>query len=724
MTTSEYIEKGTEALMGRTKKERVKDGVYGVCSLCLQDTFDLTTECTFDKAHCLSGVCKCFIYCLAGLRGNVTESVIKASKKRGFYGGVVKTEKTCPPWRIPKKARHRIETYAQCIIFPSSLKSQYRCEHFLTKTKNMHIDDVLKLCMVVLPFCVSKCQSLSLPYKLMYYTVCEYITASLATIVDQRVMDELYHQIVEFLSFSSAMLPPSEATFLKHEWCHVPDNMKKMGPFLSNNALALERFMAIFKKWVPRGGRNYNKTMSNAYVRYENFHDEKEIIELEKLRQRKANQQHSSSGEIDLFDDDPFESEPEEPSIGNDPAENSVFYLYPSRLIETKKLKNDPEGVQIKYRRDYFQLVHTVMMYEIDLAQRTGTFDELWATSSLIRLNTLLLMWKAIFQNIDEEDKVRQILHWFSDSDPAYLDQIEVFLSFTHDSTLNVLSWLSDLVVHFKGISHPFIVKLPEMCYKALEEAGLVGMPCIWSGVQYILYVQQKTPNGQYLFKSDISRVYRCFNIGQLRLQLPIHIPSTSVFWKASVFGTEMVARKATTTQSPETLRRYIANHWHERLNINSWCVMNQRWFEEGVDNVSEFQRFGMINYFFEIDTTTISIWDLPPTRPKNYQLVSVFALSSRQSVEFTDLNIIDINDSNIEQQQFCCLTDIDCTRIAMVVSDNTHKPFMLQSDNMNATNRAFVSSQTYNKAQFIEPLLLAPHKLCVRKAFLESGLI
>ena len=171
MTTSEYIEKGKLALQGSTKEERVVNGVYGISSLCLQPNFDLSTHCSFDKAHCLSGVVKCFLYCLAGLRGNVTKSIIVDSLKKGFYGGQILTEKSCPPWRIRKSHRTLIETYAQCIHYPSSLRSKYRCDHFLTKTKNMHIDDVLKFCMVVLPYCLSKYEQMPTAYKIMYYTL-------------------------------------------------------------------------------------------------------------------------------------------------------------------------------------------------------------------------------------------------------------------------------------------------------------------------------------------------------------------------------------------------------------------------------------------------------------------------------------------------------------------------------------------------------------------------
>lgn len=272
MTTDEYIQCGIEA---QTNYKIVR-GVYGVSSICALKTFDLTKHCGFDKAHTCSSICKNFLSCLDGSRGKVSEALIELSQKYGFFMGQLSGPTVVPPWRVAKRNHSVLELYGDCIIYPSSLKSEFRCQSFLSKASNLHMDDVLKLFMVVLPYSLRKLDMAD-AYLAMYYAVCERMIKTLNVIVNTKTTSDLYDDIVELLAFAEGLLPPSEAIFMKHEWIHIPHSLHQMGPYISNNALAIERFQSYLKKWVPRGGRNVGHTISSGYRRFENVHDERFI---------------------------------------------------------------------------------------------------------------------------------------------------------------------------------------------------------------------------------------------------------------------------------------------------------------------------------------------------------------------------------------------------------------------------------------------------------------
>ncbi len=684
MTTSEYITNGLKAQNARFKKDKVVDGVYGVCAYCLQPQFDLTTHCSFDKAHCLSGICKSFIYCLAGLRGNVTDTVVKLSVGRGFYGGLITKTKERPPWRVKKSNHAIIELYAQCIIYPSSMRSDYRFDHFMTKPKNLHIDDVLKLCMVALPYCVSKCHEIPIEYKLLYYTLCDYIVQSLVTIVDTTAMDELYQKIVEFLAISQAMLPKSECIFLKHEWCHVPHSLAVMGPYISNNALAQERFLALFKRWVPRGGRNYNLTMSNSLLRFEQSCDEQFILGKDFV-----NNNNGSDG----FD---------------------ILSLYPTHLISSSK----KDGASINLNnQELHDLIQTILIYEIERAQRLTQFQHLCNRSSLVRLYCLYCWWKELLQKVNKET----IISYFERNNAVDV-ALNVFLTITMDCT-NIMTWISLITTGNNALVCTLLAKWTEICITKVKcsQGSWLNFDCF----QYVCRSTVLTEDDHQVVTDYVRR--DLLKAWQFYLNKPC-FRIEHMFSEAIVYGCHMISRKelhSIANKTPQEDLYHVRTEWDEQSNINSWVYVTESVFDPSAKCFATTSRhmFGMLNYFLEIDSTVLSIHDRPDPSEK-YLLASLFVLQSEVSPDCKYLHRIDLSKTSIIRQKFCLIHDIECTRIALSFSDENEKPFLLHSETADSLAVQHLSHENRHHVKYIEPHWLSPHKFCVRKSLKESKLV
>lgn len=686
MSTSDYILYGTQAMNAVLKKNKVVHGVYGICAYVLQPNFDLQTQCSFDKAHALSGICKCYVYCLAGLRGNATESVVKLSTQRGFYGGLITKSRTCPPWRLQKKSHHRIESYARCIVFPSSLRSQFRCDRFLTKTKNLHIDDVLKLCTVVLPYCISKSNDLPTEYKLLYYILCDCIVKSLTAIVDKREMDDLYEEIVEFLAISQAMLPKSECTFLKHEWIHISHNLRAMGPFASNNALVVERFLSLFKKWVSRGGRNYNLTMSNAYVRYEQMHDEEIMIEW--FERNTGTHQHPI-----------------------DKPKSDILSTYPTHCVESSRFKEKRLSLG---NDDYYQLLETALVYEVEVAQKRNSFQALSEESALVRLYCLFCLWKQIMHT----HGCQTILSWF-ENDITSLNLLKKYLSITSKSN-TILTWI--LEINSK-ISISDIPLLPVVSLIVMTSCRLKC--CNWlTQFDCSQYVQQQYKSGTHRMINDMAFVI------QKHCNRKDTFVIEKVFSKAIIYGTEMCSREEFDVFVNRSLQDdllLIKENWNKRLNLNSWAYGSHPAYQPSVHagRLTDISKFGMINYFFEIDCNQLVIRDRAQQNTNKYQMASLFTFEATTSRDCKYLHSINLSQTSLNRQRFYFLSDVECSRVAVAYLDKMGKPYMLQLNDTEVDECIDeVSKKEFKDIQYMEPLWLTPQKLCVRSALKESGLI
>ena len=202
-----------------------------------------------------------------------------------------------------------------------------------------------------------------------------------------------------------------------------------------------------------------------------------------------------------------------------------------------------------------------------------------------------------------------------------------------------------------------------------------------------------------------------------------------SIFSKAICFGTEMMASKCFRSfQSEASTIQYIKSIWLNQDYLNSWCLMKKRGFEMNeVDGVSETSSFGMINYFFTITANDLCIFDtVVEGLATSYRMASIMTFNSKISQRYTNLEYIDLNDpdTHVNSSQFCMLTDLESTRIAIVFSDVEMKPYIKQVDNISPNQLPYVSHKSRQMVQYIEPLILSPHKLCVREAFAESCLI
>jgi len=138
--------------------------------------FDWTTLCSLDKAHCLSGVCKCCVCDLAGLRGNVTAAIIAASTTQGCYQGNVKAENVVSTMEnSQERESQRLKPMhnASCIHLHGSLNVDVNIDSRRLRTCiAMTSWSFVWWCCHI--YGVSKRQSLSLSYKVMYDTLREW----------------------------------------------------------------------------------------------------------------------------------------------------------------------------------------------------------------------------------------------------------------------------------------------------------------------------------------------------------------------------------------------------------------------------------------------------------------------------------------------------------------------------------------------------------------------
>jgi hypothetical protein len=249
-------------------KERHVNGVKGSWFGSKLKNGNVKRDVNFDGFHCLSGISNHIISMVKGDVTTVSKQYCMETKIFPFLHNSNSPESA--PWELNMFEQCKVDAWIDAILIPKSYAgTTFQIERLFAATGYVRGKSFIDVFSILINYLNLAMSTIPDEYKNFFSMLGEKFRNILRyTFCDEEV-EELHYKIIETMSVYEGLFSEKECTFLCHEFLHLSRHIPIMGPLHGWWTFSGERTNSFIKKFVPIGGRSFDKTCMNAYNKCE-----------------------------------------------------------------------------------------------------------------------------------------------------------------------------------------------------------------------------------------------------------------------------------------------------------------------------------------------------------------------------------------------------------------------------------------------------------------------
>jgi hypothetical protein len=312
-----YEKKGRNFYFGSANRaldtaKGVWKGVKGLQYEAYFPYYDPLTDICYDLAHCLTNIMENIYMVWKGERGG--KGVVALCKTQNIFPSVWKeTEATHPKqkkstsssnrstnipdprWKLDLDCQRRIDAFVNSIRIPYGVGSDFDVQNIFSRTGHIRSIGHQQVLTVLMELILFICFP-DMPYGYIYYyrILSQAVTRLLQPCFkDEEEIDHIYKLIVEAVSYHEYLFPPNEALMAYHQLVDIIKYIPVMGQVRGWWTYGGERGNAFVKRFLHKGGSNYEKATIERYAVVESYKIREaydfNILNIQDFRRLKSN---------------------------------------------------------------------------------------------------------------------------------------------------------------------------------------------------------------------------------------------------------------------------------------------------------------------------------------------------------------------------------------------------------------------------------------------------
>jgi hypothetical protein len=298
----EYVKKGRNFYFGSANRaldeaNGVWRGVKGLQYEAYFPYYEPRTDICYDLAHALTNIMKNIFLVFKGERGG--KGVVALCKTQRIFPSVWKKKKvpeeaepkqkkstsssstnlpaeekvSDPKWKMDLDYQRRIDAFVNSIRIPYGVGSDFDVENIFSRTGHIRSIGHQQVLTVLMELILFICFPY-MPHGYIYYyrILSQAVTRLLQPCFeDAEEIDSIYNLIVEALSYHEYLFPPNEALMAYHSLVDIIKYIPVMGQVRGWWTYGGERGNAFVKRFLHKGGSNYEKATIERYAVVESY---------------------------------------------------------------------------------------------------------------------------------------------------------------------------------------------------------------------------------------------------------------------------------------------------------------------------------------------------------------------------------------------------------------------------------------------------------------------
>jgi hypothetical protein len=246
--------------------DRHVNGVKGSWPFKVLPYANIKFQMCFDPFHCLAGMAKHIVSICKGERS--TLSLIKYCMETKTFPFLY-TENSEIPWLLSPFEQSKVDAWIDAILIPKSYSENFQIDRLFAATGYVRGKSFIDVFSILIDYFNLAMMTVPEQHKNFLSMLGAKYREILAYSFTDEKIEELHYQIIETMAVYEGLFSEKECMFLFHEFLHLSRHIRVMGPLHGWWTFSGERSMSFIKKFVPIGGRSFDKTCMNAYNKSE-----------------------------------------------------------------------------------------------------------------------------------------------------------------------------------------------------------------------------------------------------------------------------------------------------------------------------------------------------------------------------------------------------------------------------------------------------------------------
>lgn len=247
------------------------DGFHAVLGFAKIFQLNLSGDRPYSHSHAKKTQCHVKIIKVADDADEPSQILLRARGQSRTKKQADKRVKSKAKWVFPQKLQDKCDAFVESIRIPVGASSHYEVNKLpFARSGMLKGIGKIQLFAFVLPAFMSTSDQNVLEYDDAYRAyivlVGRVLKKLLSPVFTTESIDDLDPKVVETIALYEGLLPDSESCFLIHEVVDLPGFIEGYGPLRCWWTLYGERAISKIKRFVPKGGKSFQKTTVEKYV--------------------------------------------------------------------------------------------------------------------------------------------------------------------------------------------------------------------------------------------------------------------------------------------------------------------------------------------------------------------------------------------------------------------------------------------------------------------------
>jgi hypothetical protein len=246
-------------------KDRHVNGVKGSWPFKILPYANVKYQVCYDGFHCLFGIAKHIVLIVKG--DKATNGFQQYCKETKTFSTFFNNNNVPPiyPWILTPVEQSKVDAWIDAILIPKSYSESFQMDRLFAATGYVRGKTFIDVFSILIDYLNLAMSTIPEEYRNFFSMLGSEFRELLAFSFCDEKIEELHHKIIETLCVYEGLFSEKECQFMFHEILHLSRHIPIMGPLHGWWTYSGERSMSFIKKFVPIGGRAFEKSCIEAY---------------------------------------------------------------------------------------------------------------------------------------------------------------------------------------------------------------------------------------------------------------------------------------------------------------------------------------------------------------------------------------------------------------------------------------------------------------------------